>query len=106
MDLGILLDKSQQYALAAKKTDGILNCIKQHMANKSNDDTFLLLRIGEETPGVLCQVLGAQYKKEMAILEGVQWSVMKGLEYLSYEEDFREQGLLSVENRKLSRWIL
>lgn len=32
MDLGILVDESQQCALAAKKASGILNFIKHHMA--------------------------------------------------------------------------
>jgi len=63
MDLGILVDESQQCALAAKKASGILNFIKHHMANKSRGDSSLLLKIGETAPGVLCPVLGPQYKK-------------------------------------------
>lgn len=53
-----------------------------------------------------CVQFQAPSTRKMTILERVQQSAMKGLEHLSYEEDFREQGLLSVKNRKLSGRIL
>ncbi|PKU31668.1 hypothetical protein llap_18028 [Limosa lapponica baueri] len=62
-DLGVLVDNKltmrQQCALVAKKANGILECIKKSVANRSREDILTsLLYSGEATFGVLCPVLG------------------------------------------------
>jgi len=58
-DLGVLVDEkltmSQQCALAAKKANGILRCIKKTVANRSSE---VLLRLSAPS-GVLSPVLGS-----------------------------------------------
>ncbi|KAK4806781.1 hypothetical protein QYF61_005577 [Mycteria americana] len=97
-DLGVLVDTrlnmSQQRALATKRANGILGCIRRTVASST----------GESTSGVLCPVLGSTVQERHAILETVQQRAMKmikGLEHLSYEERLRELGLFSLEKRRL-----
>ncbi|PKU31623.1 hypothetical protein llap_18075 [Limosa lapponica baueri] len=59
---------------------------------------------GEDGSGVLRPVLGPQFKKDMEVLERVQWratKMIKGLEHLSYEERLEDLGLVSLEKRRL-----
>ncbi|GAB0183875.1 hypothetical protein GRJ2_000852800 [Grus japonensis] len=63
-DLGVLVDNkvsmSQQCALVAKKTNGILGCIKKSVASRSTEGAYPrpLLCPGEATSGIWCPVLG------------------------------------------------
>jgi len=60
--------------------------------------------VGEVKPGVLCPVLGSQYKRQLDTLERVQWrgsEMMKGLEHLFCEEGLKELGLLNLKKIRL-----
>ena len=61
-DLGVLMDSrlamSQQCALVAKHTSGILGCIKKSCQQIKEGDPPPLLCTGEAASGVLCPVLG------------------------------------------------
>jgi len=108
-DLGVLVDTKlnvrQQCALAAKKVNGILGCIRQSIASWLKEVIFpLCSALVRRHLEFWVQCWAPQYKRYMDIVERVQHRAtnrIQGLEHLTYEERLRELGLFSLEKGRL-----
>ena len=96
---------TRKIALAARKANCILGCIKSSMARRSREVMLPLYSALVRAHLESCiQLWSPQYRKTMDLLERVQRRVtemIQGIEHLSCEERLRELGLFSLEKRRL-----
>ncbi|PKU30850.1 hypothetical protein llap_18847 [Limosa lapponica baueri] len=81
-DLGVLMDEklnmSRQCVLAAQKANCILGCIKRNMASRSREGILPLYSALVRPHLEYCaQFWGPQHRKDMDLLERVQWRAQR-----------------------------
>ena len=102
--LGVL-NTSQQRALAARRANCTLGCIKHSITSCSIEVSVPLYSMLVQPHLEYCMQFGAlQFKTDVKVLECIQkraTKLVKGLEGMSYKERLKTLGLSSLEKRRL-----
>ncbi|CAM5122732.1 unnamed protein product [Eretmochelys imbricata] len=108
-DLGVIMDSSlkmsMQGAAAVKKANGMLGIIKKGIENKMENILLPLYKSKVRPHLEYCiQMWSPHLKKDILALEKVQkraTKMIRGMEWVPYEERLKRLGLFSLEKRRL-----
>ncbi|CAM5109632.1 unnamed protein product [Eretmochelys imbricata] len=107
-DLGVIVDSSlktsTQCAAAVKKANMMLGIIKKVIENKMENILLPLYKSMVRPHPEYCIQMWSHLKKDILALEKVQrraTKMIRGLEWVPYEERLKRLGLFSLEKRRL-----